>query len=142
MSENIIENFEENLEILENNENKNNEDNIIPKKKRGRKRKEDLLKIEMEKKRLEEEKNKSKNKVNLEYAKDRSEYKNILLSSFITRWRSINYNHIKDNDNIITEGSRILEEVKKMSDTEYATYYEMFLRNINREDIFEFNNFF
>ena len=114
-----------------------------PKKKRGRKRKEDILKIEMEKKKAQEEaNNRYKNIVNLDYAKERFEYKNILLASFITRWRNINYNHIKDNDNIITDGSKILEEVKKMSDKEYATYYEMFLRNINREDIFEFNNSF
>ena len=145
MNENIIDELNDihHDEDDEINEITSESESEAPKKKRGRKRKEDLLKIEMEKKRLEEEENyRNKNKVNLDYAKERFEYKNILLASFITRWRNINYNHIKDNDNIITDGSKVLEEVKKMSDTEYAGYYEMFLKNINREDIFEFNNSF
>jgi hypothetical protein len=116
---------------------------IPEKKKRGRKKKEDLLKIEMEQKRLEDEaNNKKKEEIDPVYYSERNEYKNILLAAFLTRWRNINYNHIRDNDGIISDGVKILDEVKTMSDIEYGTYYKMLLRNINREDIFDSNDYF
>jgi hypothetical protein len=130
--------LEENFDNI----NENFNENTVEKKKRGRKRKEDILKQKLAQQEEEAKKNIKQEVIDPSYYSERNEYKNILLASFLTRWRSINYNHIKDNDNIITDGMKILEEVKKMSDIEYGTYYKLFLRNINREDIFEANDYF
>ena len=123
-------------------ENENVEE-VVEKKKRGRKKKEDILKAEMEQKMLEEAaNNKKKEEIDPVYYSERNEYKNILLAAFLARWRNINYNHIKDNDNIVTDGIKILDEIKNMSDMEYGSYYKMLLRNLNREDIFDSNDYF
>ena len=117
-----------------------NDINEIQKKKRGRKKKEDLLRKAMEEQNALLEK--KTEVINPAYYNQRNEYNNILLAAFITRWRNINSNSIKDNDNIIVDSAKILEEVKVMDDKEYGTYYKLLLRNINGEDIFDNNDYF
>ena len=132
---------DENNENNENNENMEEENSaLIPeKKKRGRKRKEDLLNADIEEqKKLTLLSNKNQElELDASYYVDRNKYDYIVLAAFLTRYRNIKDPNIKDNDNIIRDGIRILDEVKSMSDAEYALNYRLFLRHLNGEDIFE-----
>ena len=135
---------------IENNDFNNQENNDIfeevdnnsEKKKRGRKKKEDILKKAREEEERKAALEKKVETINPEYYQERNEYNNILLTAFITRLRNINSNNIKDNDNIIVDSAKILNEVKNMKDEEYGNYYKMWLRNINGEDIFDNNDYF
>lgn len=91
----------------------------------------------MEKQRQLEENNIVKPVVNPLYYQDRNAFKHVQVAAFLTRYRNINSNSIKDNDNIMADGFKVIDEVAKMSDIEFGTYYHMMLKNINKEDIFD-----